>query len=57
MRFSRGHFQGKYLLGLELIVLGPVINWVMSMKVLILLASCQQVCMTYTIALCTVKNS
>ena len=26
-------------------------------KVLILLASCQQTCMTYTIAVCTVKNS
>jgi len=25
--------------------------------VLILLASCQQTCMTYTIAVCTVKNS
>jgi len=25
--------------------------------VLILLASCQQTCVTYTIALCTVKNS
>ena len=25
--------------------------------VLILLASCQQTCMTYTIAMCTVKNS
>ena len=27
------------------------------MDVLILLASCQQTCMTYTIAVCTVKNS
>jgi len=26
-------------------------------SVLILLASCQQICMTYTIAVCTVKNS
>ena len=26
-------------------------------SVLILLASCQQNCMTYTIAVCTVKNS
>jgi len=26
-------------------------------SVLILLASCQQTCMTYTIAVCTVKNS
>jgi len=26
-------------------------------SVLILLASCQQTCMTYTIAACTVKNS
>ena len=26
-------------------------------NVLILLASCQQTCMTYTIAVCTVKNS
>ena len=26
-------------------------------SVLILLASCQQACMTYTIAVCTVKNS
>ena len=25
--------------------------------ILILLASCQQTCMTYTIAVCTVKNS
>jgi len=28
-----------------------------SSSVLILLASCQQTCMTYTIAVCTVKNS
>jgi hypothetical protein len=26
-------------------------------SILILLASCQQTCMTYTIAVCTVKNS
>jgi len=26
-------------------------------SVLILLASCQETCMTYTIAVCTVKNS
>jgi len=26
-------------------------------SVLILLANCQQTCMTYTIAVCTVKNS
>ena len=26
-------------------------------SVLILLASCQQTCMTYTIAVCTVENS
>jgi len=26
-------------------------------SVLILLASCQQTCMTYTIGVCTVKNS
>jgi len=26
-------------------------------NILILLASCQQTCMTYTIAVCTVKNS
>ena len=26
-------------------------------SVLVLLASCQQTCMTYTIAVCTVKNS
>jgi hypothetical protein len=29
----------------------------MEMQFLILLASCQQTCMTYTIAVCTVKNS
>ena len=28
-----------------------------SLRVLILLASCQQTCVTYTIAACTVKNS
>jgi hypothetical protein len=28
-----------------------------SWNILILLASCQQTCMTYTIAVCTVKNS
>jgi len=28
-----------------------------SYSILILLASCQQTCMTYTIAVCTVKNS
>ena len=28
-----------------------------SCSILILLASCQQTCMTYTIAVCTVKNS
>jgi len=26
-------------------------------SILILLASCQQTCMTYTVAVCTVKNS
>jgi len=26
-------------------------------SILILFASCQQICMTYTIAVCTVKNS
>jgi hypothetical protein len=30
---------------------------VRNMSVLILLTSCQQTCMTYTIAVCTVKNS
>jgi len=28
-----------------------------GLSVLILLTSCQQTCMTYTIAVCTVKNS
>jgi hypothetical protein len=37
-------------------------QWYMSWagpewNILILLASCQQTCMTYTIAVCTVKNS
>ena len=30
---------------------------VQTSSVLMLLASCQQTCMTYTIAVCTVKNS
>ena len=29
----------------------------LTRSVLILLASCQQTCMTYTITVCTVKNS
>jgi len=38
-------------------------QWCMSYRfadrwnILILLASCQQTCMTYTIAVCTVENS
>ena len=30
---------------------------IISSSILILLASCQQTCMTYTVAVCTVKNS
>jgi len=35
----------------------PSWSWSQASSVLILLASCQQTCMTYTIAVCTVKNS
>jgi hypothetical protein len=33
------------------------INVIRSCSILILLASCQQTCMTYTIAVCTVKKT
>jgi hypothetical protein len=35
----------------------PLSNITSGIRIVILLASCQQTCMTYTIAVCTVKNS
>ena len=50
------HYQDYFTVNTTMVYVIQVCRQFASCSVLILLASCQQTCMTYTIAVCTVKN-
>jgi hypothetical protein len=54
---SSGVFHCTRSNGIRLTCLRAACKWDQDGTMLILLTSCQQTCMTYTIAVCTVKNS
>jgi len=54
---SSVHHQEFFTVHTTVVYVIPACEQDQDGTVLILLASCQQTCMTYTIAVCTVKNS